>query len=414
MHAEISDEIDAAIAATVERGDFILGAEVERFEARLRRLLRRRARGRRRLRHRAAADRRRSRSGSSPGAEVIVPAHTYIASALGPLHAGAVPVFCEVDEATGLIDPDAAAAAITERTAAIVAVHLYGQVCDPGPLRELADARGITLIEDAAQAHGASLRRPPRRLDRRRRRVLASTRRRTSAPSATAASSPPTTPRVADLARRWRNLGQLGKGDHDVPGMNERLDTLQAADPPRQAAAASTPGTSPAARPPRPTASASATAHPDPARARRRRETSTTCYPVLVAERDRVRAELADAGVGTGIHYTPAVHEQPPFAADHRPGAFPNAERWGRRGALAADVPRARRAVGGARLRRAAGGDGGGSMRQVARRLRDGRLELVEVPDPALAPGHGRGARRGLARLLRDRARDARRRPQGR
>jgi len=155
MHGEIQSEIDAAIAGTIERGDFILGAEVERFEADFA--------GYCGVRHAigvgsgtAALQIATLALGVEPGAEVIVPAHTYIASALGPLHAGAVPVFCEVDEATGLIDPGAVAATITERTAAIVAVHLYGQACDPAPLRALADRHGIALIEDAAQAHGAS------------------------------------------------------------------------------------------------------------------------------------------------------------------------------------------------------------------------------------------------------------------
>src|SRR5437879_10274353 len=64
-----------------------------------------------------------------PGDEVIVPAHTFIASALGVLHAGATPVFCDVQRDTGLIDPDGIDTVLTPRTAAVVAVHLYGQAC---------------------------------------------------------------------------------------------------------------------------------------------------------------------------------------------------------------------------------------------------------------------------------------------
>ncbi len=326
MHDEIGPEIDAAIAATVARGDFILGAEVERFEAEFAAYCG--------VRHAvgvgsgtAALQIAVLALGIEPGAEVIVPAHTYIASALGPLHAGAVPVFCEVDERTGLIDPDAAAAAIGERTAAIVAVHLYGQACDPGPLRELAAARGIALIEDAAQAHGASF----------------AGERAGAIGAAAAFSFYPSKnlggfgdggivttgdDAVADHARRLRNLGQLGKGDHEVAGMNERLDTLQAAvlraklprldawNESRRAAAA---GYHERLAPEIPVL-------PERAGA----VDVFHLFPVLVAERDRVRAALAAAGIGTGVHYAPAVHQQPPFRGDRIAGEFPNAERWGR------------------------------------------------------------------------------------
>lgn len=326
MHAEIQDEIDAAIAGTVERGDFILGADVDRFEDDFAAFCG--------VKHAvgvgsgtAALEIATLALGAEDG-EVIVPAHTYIASALGPLHAGATPVFCEVDEPTGLIDPDAAEAAITERTTAIVAVHLYGQVCDPAPLRALADKHGIALIEDAAQAHGASF-------GGERAGSIGDVACFSFYPSknlgAFGDAGIVTTddPTVADLARRWRNLGQLGKGDHEIPGMNERLDTLQAAvlrvklrrldawnESRRAAAAAYRSHLGESGIPILPE--------------REGAETVFHLYPVLVAERDRVRAELADAGIGTGIHYTPAVHEQGPFAADHAPGAFPIAERWGR------------------------------------------------------------------------------------
>ena len=95
--------------------------------------------------------------GIGPGDEVIVPAHTFIASALGVIHAGATPVLCDVDDGNG---PDRRRgprrSRITDRTAAILAVHLYGQVCDMEALAELAERHGIAVIEDAAQAHGAA------------------------------------------------------------------------------------------------------------------------------------------------------------------------------------------------------------------------------------------------------------------
>ena len=112
---------------------------------------------RRRFGHRGADDALRP-AGIGPGDEVIVPGHTFIASALAVMHAGATLVFCDVDPGTGLIDADAAAAAITPSTAAILAVHLYGQVCDMDAIRALADRHGLLVVEDAAQAHGATCR----------------------------------------------------------------------------------------------------------------------------------------------------------------------------------------------------------------------------------------------------------------
>jgi dTDP-4-amino-4,6-dideoxygalactose transaminase len=325
MHAEVGEEIDAAIAATIGSGDFILGAEVDRFEDAFAAYCG--------VGHAigvgsgtAALQIAVMALGIERGAEIVVPAHTYIASALGVLHAGAVPVFCDVDRRTGLIDADSAAAAVTDRTAAILAVHLYGQVCDPAPLRELARARGIALIEDAAQAHGASY----------------GDERAGSVGDLAAFSFYPSKnlgafgdagcvttddAAVADLARRLRNLGQLGKGDHDVAGMNDRLDTLQAGilraklphldswNESRREVAAGYRAQLPASLPILPErAGAVDVFH---------------LFPTLVDDRDRVRAELGAAGIQTGIHYSRAVHEQPPFRGAER-GEFPNAERWGR------------------------------------------------------------------------------------
>jgi dTDP-4-amino-4,6-dideoxygalactose transaminase len=167
-------------------------------------------------------------AGIGRGDEVIVPAHTFIASALGAVHAGATPVLCDVDEATGLIDPEAARAAITPRTAAIVAVHLYGQTCDMDAIGRVARSRGLFVLEDAAQAHGA----------------LYQGRRAGSLGDAAAFSFYPSKnlgalgdggaictddEMLAARLRRLRNLGQRTKGEHVELGFNERLDGLQAA-----------------------------------------------------------------------------------------------------------------------------------------------------------------------------------------
>lgn len=328
MHEEVRAEVEAAIAATVERGDFILGAEVGRFEEDFARYCG--------VAHAVgvgsgtvALEIATLALGFESGAEVVVPAHTYIASALGPLHAGAAPVFCEVDPRTGLIDVDAAAAAITPRTAAIVAVHLYGQVCDPKPLRELASSHGLALIEDAAQAHGASF----------------GGERAGSIGDVACFSFYPSKnlgafgdggmittndAAVADLARRWRNLGQLGKGDHELAGRNERLDTIQAA-----ILRAKLPALDGWNQRRRNAAAAYREQLPPGLPILPEREGANDVFhlfPALVPERARVRAELSAAGIGTGVHYAPAVHEQQPFRdrAGRPRGEFPIAERWGR------------------------------------------------------------------------------------
>ena len=96
--------------------------------------------------------------GVGPGDEVLVPALSFIASGLAPLHQLAVPVFVDIDPVTFNIDPAAVAASITSRTAAILAVHLHGLPADMAAIDQLARAHGLAVIEDAAQAHGATWR----------------------------------------------------------------------------------------------------------------------------------------------------------------------------------------------------------------------------------------------------------------
>ncbi|MGO9836528.1 MAG: DegT/DnrJ/EryC1/StrS family aminotransferase [Polyangiaceae bacterium] len=95
-------------------------------------------------------------SGVRTGDEVIVPAYSFVATPLAVTQVGAVPVFADVDLATGCLDPAATRAAITTRTRAIMPVHMHGCAADMGPLLDLARRRGLVLVEDAAQAHGAS------------------------------------------------------------------------------------------------------------------------------------------------------------------------------------------------------------------------------------------------------------------
>jgi dTDP-4-amino-4,6-dideoxygalactose transaminase len=227
QHGPIEEELTQAFARLLQTSAYTLGTEVEQFEAEFADYCE--------ADHCVGVSSGTSAlslvlraAGIGPGDEVIVPAHTFIASALGAVHAGATPVLCEVDEATGLIDPEAARAAVTSRTAAIVAVHLYGQTCDMDPINEIAKSHGRFVLEDAAQAHGA----------------LYKGRRAGSLGDAAAFSFYPSKnlgalgdggavttgdEMLTARLRRLRNLGQKTKGDHVELGFNERLDGLQAA-----------------------------------------------------------------------------------------------------------------------------------------------------------------------------------------
>lgn len=96
--------------------------------------------------------------GVGPGDEVIVPALTFIASAMAAVYCGAVPVFVDVDPQTYLMDPLKIEARITERTKAILPVHIYGLPCDMAPITALAKKYNLRLLEDSAQAFGAQYR----------------------------------------------------------------------------------------------------------------------------------------------------------------------------------------------------------------------------------------------------------------
>ena len=91
--------------------------------------------------------------GIGPGDEVIVPSNTYIATALAVTYVGAVPVFVEPDRRTFNMDPEQLEAAVTEKTRAIMPVHLYGQACDMDRIVDVAEKHQLYIVEDCAQAH---------------------------------------------------------------------------------------------------------------------------------------------------------------------------------------------------------------------------------------------------------------------
>ena len=163
-----------------------------------------------------------------PGDEVIVPAFTFIATALGVSQAGATPVLVDVRQEDGLMDPEHIRPAITRRTKAILPVHLYGRCADMDRINAVARAYGLKVVEDAAQAHGATYKGKPAG----------------SLGAAAAFSFYPgknlgaygdggaITTEDAALAERLRllrNWGSRKKYHHEEQGLNSRLDTLQAA-----------------------------------------------------------------------------------------------------------------------------------------------------------------------------------------
>ena len=105
-----------------------------------------------------------SAAGVRAGDEVVVPAYSFVATPLAVVQVGAIPVFADVDAETGCLDPASAAAAVTQRTRAIMPVHMHGCAADLAGLGQVARRHGLTLVEDAAQAHGATF--EGRRVDR--------------------------------------------------------------------------------------------------------------------------------------------------------------------------------------------------------------------------------------------------------
>jgi dTDP-4-amino-4,6-dideoxygalactose transaminase len=165
--------------------------------------------------------------GLEPGAEVVVPAATFVASLEAVTQAGGVPVVVDVSESDYCLDPAAAEAAVGPRTHSLMPVHLYGQMADMQALVRLAEAQGVAILEDACQAHGAE-----------RDGVRAGTAGAVSAFSfypgknlGAAGDAGALVARDADtaaLVRALREHGQTAKYHHSYEGWTARLDTIQA------------------------------------------------------------------------------------------------------------------------------------------------------------------------------------------
>ena len=154
QYAQIKNAVNRKINALMKRGDFILGQDVFEFEKSFTKFLN--------VGYGLGVNSGTDALflgllglGIKSGDEVIVPAFTYIASAFAVSYTGAKPVFVDIDEASFNIDPKKIEKAITDKTRAIMPVHLYGQSADMRPILDLAKKYNLKIIEDAAQAHGA-------------------------------------------------------------------------------------------------------------------------------------------------------------------------------------------------------------------------------------------------------------------
>jgi dTDP-3-amino-3,4,6-trideoxy-alpha-D-glucose transaminase len=263
--------------------------------------------------------------GIGPGDEVVVPALTFYATAEAVVHAGAVPVFCDVDPDTFVMTAATVEPALGERTKALLPVHLFGNPAPMEGLRRLAESRGLRLLEDAAQAAGAHL----------------GDRSVGGLGDAAAFSFFPSKnlggfgdggavltddDEVAAAVRRLRAHGSDDRRLHTEVGYNSRLDELQAAGlrvllphleewtaaRRRVAASYRKSRLGEAVRLPVETAGASSCYH---------------LYVVRCDQRDELQAGLAERGIGARAYYTTPLHRQPALATYAEGVELPVAER---------------------------------------------------------------------------------------
>jgi dTDP-4-amino-4,6-dideoxygalactose transaminase len=325
VYDEIGPRLDEAFARVMRSGWFILGEEVERFEARLAQYCGARhcvgvANGLDALSLALRA------WGIGAGDEVIVPSNTYIASWLAASHVGARPVPVEPDPATYNLDPNRVEDAITPRTRAILPVHLYGQAADMDPIREIGARRGLRVLEDAAQAAGARYR-------GRRAGVLGDAAGFSFYPTKNLGAFGDAGAVVTDddeLARgvrMLRNYGSRARYVNEVIGYNSRLDPLQAAllGPRLDVLDDWNARRSRIAK--RYLEGLAGTALTLPA-------TGAGCehtwhlFVVRSARRRELREALDKAGVGTDVHYPTPPHLQQAYAhLGFGKGAFPLSEK---------------------------------------------------------------------------------------
>jgi dTDP-4-amino-4,6-dideoxygalactose transaminase len=323
QYATIKDEIDQAIAEVVGSGRFILGPQVVALEAEM-------------ATYCGVAHAVGVGSGTDalrlalqaldigPGDEVITSPFTFVASAETVWQVGAVPVFADIEPATYTLDPAAVARKVTARTRAIVAVHLYGHPADMAPLTELARDHGLSVVEDAAQAVGATSRGrrvggighvgcfsffPTKNLGAYGDGGLVTT----------------DDPALADRVRMLRQHGSREKYVHALPGWCSRLDELQAAVlrvklrhldewTTRRRLLANRYGSLLADLP------------VIPPRERAGDRSVYHLFTIRSRQRDDLLKHLSSQGIQTAVHYPTPLHLQPPYRGAQRDG-FPQSER---------------------------------------------------------------------------------------
>jgi dTDP-4-amino-4,6-dideoxygalactose transaminase len=326
---ETRRELEAACQRVAESGWYILGPEVEAFEAEFAAYCG--------ARHCVGVG-----SGLEalhlilraldigPGAEVVVPANTYIATWLAVSYAGARPVPVEPDEKTYNLDSARIEAAVTKRTMALLPVHLYGQPADMDPIKAVAARHHLKVVEDAAQAHGA-------RYKGQRVGSLGDAAGFSFYPSKNlgalgdAGAVVTNDGALADRVRLLRNYGSRIKYHHEVKGFNSRLDELQAAllraklprldkwnNRRKQLAEYYFEAL-------RGMADLSLPYVPNWA------EPVWHFFVVRHPRRDGLQSHLAEAGIGTLIHYPVPPHLSGAYAdLEYKPGAFPATESMAR------------------------------------------------------------------------------------
>ena len=304
-------ELDAAISRVLDRGWYVLGEETKAFEAEFAAWLG--------IDHAVgvasgtdAIELALRTLGVGPGDEVITQANTCIPTISGIERTGARPVLCDADPDSGAMDVASMRRALTPDTRAIVPVHLYGQCADMRSILEVANAHGSHVVEDCAQAHAA-----------RAGRSAAGTMGTLGAFSfyptknlgalGDAGAVVTNNGHLAEQSRMIRQYGQVSRYEHQRRGVNSRLDELQSAvlreklvsldaANRRRAEIAAVYDAALADRALRPLKRLPDTSH------------AFHLYVVRSPNRERVRAELAERGVETLIHYPIPVHGQPGYA----------------------------------------------------------------------------------------------------
>lgn len=325
QHKLLRNEINTAIQGVLDRGDFILGQDVTKLEEEFATYCG--------TKYAVGLDSGLSALelslralGVGPGHEVIVPAHTFTATAAAVTFAGATPVFVDVDPETWNIDVDKIEGAITPRTKAILPVHLYGLPADMHMVLGIAEKYKLVVVEDSCQAHGANYK----------------GHRTGSLGHAAGFSFYPTKnlggcgdggivttndPNVAETIRALRNCGQRAKNVHELQPFNHRLDSVQAA------------------------ILRVKLNYLDEWTASRRRLAGVYnqlladsdlglpaelpgyqhvyhLYVIRSQNRDLLQNHLKERGIGTAIHYPNPVHLQPFYSnGQDRHGQFPIAEK---------------------------------------------------------------------------------------